>query len=286
MIIYKNPHDIDIIAENLFKLLDFEDVLEVLKTRYCFACAEYSHPRVKELLEKQKIKFIPPLTLFIHDGKQEGLRNESLIINKIEGFLETNYLKEQIFDCLSNNNLKNVSKSNNNKFDDFQQFGNVHEDHFLSPAELLEKQKREYEEMEKEAQKRELEKKKEEEIKKKQKEEKHLIEENLRKKLSSERKNKEFIRKNLYPEPAKNDPESSTIVFRMPDGNTRERIFKKSWKILELYNYVNSLDNVLTEEDTEYDLITPFPMKVFDDYDATLEEMGLFPNAVLQVREK
>ena len=39
------------------------------------------------------------------------------------------------------------------------------------------------------------------------------------------------------------------------------------------------------EENNEFDLITPFPIKVFNDMDKTLEEEKLFPNAVLQIRE-
>lgn len=38
-------------------------------------------------------------------------------------------------------------------------------------------------------------------------------------------------------------------------------------------------------ESDKYELIQPFPFKLYSDCEKTLEEEKLFPNAVLQIRE-
>jgi hypothetical protein len=76
------------------------------------------------------------------------------------------------------------------------------------------------------------------------------------------------------------------IVFRYPDGETRvERRFLKVDKIEMLYDFVDSLGTEIFEESNEYDLIVPFPFKAMSDKNRTIFEEGLFPNAVLQIRE-
>lgn len=47
---------------------------------------------------------------------------------------------------------------------------------------------------------------------------------------------------------------------------------------------MDSLGKILIESD-KYDLIQTLPRKVFDDKNKTLEEEGLYPNGVLQIRE-
>lgn len=53
-----------------------------------------------------------------------------------------------------------------------------------------------------------------------------------------------------------------------------------------MYDLVDSLEENIFEESEEYDIIQPFPFKIFMDKDKTMEEEKLFPNAVLQIREK
>lgn len=38
-------------------------------------------------------------------------------------------------------------------------------------------------------------------------------------------------------------------------------------------------------ESDKYELIQPFPFKLYNEMDKTLEDEKLFPNAVLQIRE-
>ncbi len=49
--------------------------------------------------------------------------------------------------------------------------------------------------------------------------------------------------------------------------------------------FVKTLGPEVLTESEEYDLIIPFPFKIYDKQEKTLEEEGLFPNAVLQIRE-
>ncbi len=53
-----------------------------------------------------------------------------------------------------------------------------------------------------------------------------------------------------------------------------------------MYDLVESLEQNIFEETEEFDIIQTFPFKVFADKDKTIEEEKLFPNAVLQIREK
>ena len=49
--------------------------------------------------------------------------------------------------------------------------------------------------------------------------------------------------------------------------------------------FITSLGpGVLTESD-KFDLIIPFPFKVYNEMEKTLNEEGLCPNAVIQIRE-
>jgi hypothetical protein len=274
---------LEIIQENLFNLLDKDDIVEILRSNYSMVIMEESHHEIKELLKNQGIKFIPPTTLFLHDSTETYLNNKNLVLSKMEGFLEVNYFSELITENLG----KVKVKHNDNKNDNFSNFNQQQDDDYLlSNTELLAKQKRQLEEMEREVMNKEIEKKKQDE---KLEEEKKLMlkkEMSLKKKVSLEKRNKDSLRKNLLKEPEKSNPECTTIHFRLPDGDIQERRFDKTCKIIELYNFISSLDDVLTEEETEYDIITPFPMKIFDNYDATLEQEGLFPNSMLTVREK
>jgi len=53
-----------------------------------------------------------------------------------------------------------------------------------------------------------------------------------------------------------------------------------------LYDLVESLDEQIFEETEEFDIIQTFPFKIFSDKNKTIEEEKLFPNALLQIREK
>lgn len=53
-----------------------------------------------------------------------------------------------------------------------------------------------------------------------------------------------------------------------------------------MYDLIDSLEENIFEESEEYDIIQIFPYKIFNDKDKTIEEEKLFPNAILQIKEK
>ena len=98
----------------------------------------------------------------------------------------------------------------------------------------------------------------------------------------------EIKKQTLPPEPDENNPNKTTIVFRYPDGSqSKERRFLKTDKVQLLYFFIESLGREIYTEDeaTSFDLIQPFPFKVYNEKEKTLEEERLFPNAVLQIKE-
>ena len=145
----------------------------------------------------------------------------------------------------------------------------------LTDGEILNQQKFEMEELERKT------RIKEEQIKKEKKEQ-----ESIEKEI--ETKAKEALTK-IIEEPDINNPDVATICFRYPDGErTKARRFLKSNKIQNLYDYVTSLgkDIYIENQNKNFSLYQPFPPKKYEILDNTLEQEGLFPNAVIQIREE
>ena len=125
----------------------------------------------------------------------------------------------------------------------------------------------------------------------KQNEEKKIFEEKEKYQniINQEMEESKKILANLKPEPDDENPEKCIILFRFPDGEKSvQRKFLKQDKINLLYDYIKSLGReIFTENDYHhFSLLQTFPYKLFDDKkDNTLEEEGLFPNSVLQIKE-
>ena len=126
---------------------------------------------------------------------------------------------------------------------------------------------------------------------KKQIEEKKLLEEEENKQniIDKEIEESKKIAVTLKPEPEDDNPDKCIILFRFPDGDrTVQRKFLKHDKINLLYDFIKSLGrDIFTEkEHHHFSLLQTFPFKNFDDIkDNTLEQEGLFPNSVLQIKE-
>ena len=52
-----------------------------------------------------------------------------------------------------------------------------------------------------------------------------------------------------------------------------------------LYDYVDSLGQGILQESDKYDLVQSMPKKEYNNMEKSLEEEGLWPNAILQIRE-
>ena len=152
----------------------------------------------------------------------------------------------------------------------------------MSDGEVLEKQKNEMEQLERQAQMKEEEKRKE------KLREQNLQKEEEKKLKEIEKKAKEAKRK-IVDEPEEGNPEATTICFRYPDGEKRkDRRFLKTHTIQNLYDYITSLGNEIYSEEGNngFSLFQPFPPKKYSNMTNTLEQEGLFPNAVIQIREE
>ena len=89
-------------------------------------------------------------------------------------------------------------------------------------------------------------------------------------------------------EPVEGDKDASSIVFRLPvSGERISRRFLKSEKVGTLYDFIDSLGEKVQFEHTEgeYVIMQSMPRKLFVEKEKTLAEEGLFPRAMLQVKE-
>ena len=188
------------------------------------------------------------------------------VINILEGEITLDIFNNALIDCIEK---LGIQQNINN-------LGN------LTDGEVLQQQKIDMENLEMQAQKREEELRKEKLLEQKRKKEEELKEKELEKKVDE-------AKKRIVEEPEDNDPNSTIICFRYPDGETRkDRRFLKTHTIQNLYDYVTSLgkDIYTEEENNKFSLYQPFPPKKYDNMENTLEKEGLFPNAVIQIREE
>ena len=195
-----------------------------------------------------------------------------------------------------NNSNKNISKNYNDKNDKDDPFKNVKNENLnrrdnmladsiygLTDAQILAKRENEIRELERQQEEKE---KKEEEEKRK-----ILEEENRIKKLNNKYiYEAKIVKMFLSEEPKEDNPDACHIKFRHPDGEKIiERRFLKTDKIATLYDYVKSIGREIFIEDDAFDfeLIGGFPPKSLEDKkNNTLGEEGMFPNYILQIKEK
>ncbi|CDW77100.1 fas-associated factor 1 [Stylonychia lemnae] len=154
---------------------------------------------------------------------------------------------------------------------------------------LKEKQKRELEEaqlLDQIKRSEEAEKLKQQQQEEEQKRLDQLLQEQIhQQKLTIAQKKKE----QLPLEPPEGDPNVCSLVFRLPGSGERvSRRFLKTQKIQLIYDYIESLGEQLQFETPHCDFIIfqSMPKKEYNDMERTLAEEGLFPRAMLQIKEK
>ena len=146
----------------------------------------------------------------------------------------------------------------------------------LSDGQILEKRENDIKELERQFEEKE----------KKEKEEENRIN-----KLQIEYENEAENAKELLPEePEESNVDVCNIVFRHPDGEkTLGRRFLKSDKVEVLFTFIKSKGREIFEERESNDfniICLGIPPKSLEDKkNNTLEEEGLYPNSVLQIKE-
>ena len=237
--------------------------------------------RLQSIVSDNELVF--PSFVFCHNSSKYP--SAILTKNHVITILESENINLKIFHStlldilkkfnLKNNNINNINNNNiSNEFD--KSFGP------LTDAEILNQQNFEMAKLEKEAIKKEEELKKEKINEEKRKKE----EENKIKEIENKAKEAKV---KVVEEPGEDNPDTAEICFRYPDGEkTKNRRFLKSHTIQNLYDYITSLgEEIYTEkENNNFSLYQPFPPKKFDIMENTLEKEGLFPNAVIQIREE
>ena len=186
-------------------------------------------------------------------------------------------------------NIRNNSNELNNNNCNYSNYGlnnsnnSMAQKNPLSESTLIRKdQDNKMKELEKMQEEKERKEKEEKEKKRKEEEKEKEI-------IKNEQEEKEIFSKLIPSEPDDNNPDKCIIIFRLPDGEKNiQRKFLKTNKISVLYDYIKSLGREIYSEDQyhSFSIIQTFPFKNFEDkLNNTLEEEGLFPNSVLQIRE-
>ncbi|OMJ73448.1 hypothetical protein SteCoe_27865 [Stentor coeruleus] len=113
-----------------------------------------------------------------------------------------------------------------------------------------------------------------EERKKKEEEQKRILDEKLEKEKEENEKKRKMME--IGDEPV--DGEIACLSFRLPNGSKIERKFDKNRQVKVLYDYLEAqgLKN--------FEVLYGFPAVVLGNKNATLEESGLYPKALVIVR--
>jgi hypothetical protein len=227
--------------------------------------------------------------------------NPSIVLEKLEEHFHEDSLITTIYKLLTNKDsiekgtyVQGIRSSGNIQDNqnipsgyDYKDYQYDFEEEDDSHSSIIRKQNEEMRrlEQEEEEKKRRI-KLEEEKRRQKEKEEKEM----LRKKQEEQQRSrtmKLFKLKQLPVEPTADDKNSTHILFRCPDGIHRiERRFNKKDTVGDMYNFIESLDDVSFNQEGKFELIQPFPFALFNDKEKTLEEEKLYPNAVVQIREK
>ena len=276
-------------AMNFFKLINNDNTLkDIVYQRTAIYPLIKDSREGKDLVKQLNIKIFPTFLIVLYkDQKRFALigqidkinQNINLLIEKIlEG-------KDILIGDSNNDNKNNYNKNNTDNNNVDNGFSDERKNSFngMTDGEVLAKQESDLKKLEK------IEEDKKKEMERIEKEK--IIEENKQKqKLIQEKNEMENALKLLPEEPSDDDPNKCVILFRFPNGEkSKERKFLKTDKISLLYIFVKSLGReIFTEnENNNFSLIQTFPRKNFDELqDSTLEQEGMFPNAMLQIQEK
>ena len=224
-------------------------------------------------------EFIYPALIFVYNKINLSNINKYSELTKMQGTDGIHNLPNILQYAIEEKNKR--QNNNNNNSNNINSFSDDIIYNEFSSGDIIAKQKHDLAELERQVQQKE---KEEREKKLKEEKEKKLQEE---KKIQYQKQIEE-IKKKIKPEPNKDDPNSTLIVLRYPNGEQRvERRFLKTDVVQDLYDFVNSLGReIYTEtENNGFSIIQPFPPKHFNEMNKTLEEEGLVPNALLQIKE-
>ena len=272
IIIFYDRTNLEFLEQFINKICRNSSIMKILRQKCVIFPILSSNSNGYKLLNiLSELNLSCPSLLFCFDKSNEnifGKNNINKIIDRQSINIDIFYksLIQSLSQIEQNNSLNNSIIQNNQENNNYN---------YLTDGEILQKQRNDMEELEKNVQNMED----------------AIKTENIKKKenLDKIEKEAEKYKTKFISEPDKNNPDCCTICFRYPDGDKRrDRRFLKTDKIKILYEYVKSLGNEIYTEDEncDFSLYQPFPPKKYDNMENTLENEGLFPNAVIQIKEE
>ena len=269
IIFFYDRNNFEFLKEFINKICRNTTIMDILKQKcliFPILSTSSNGYKIQDIISDSNLTC--PSLIFCYNKEKENIFGKNNIIKMIK---EESMSIDIFYKTLTNLIMQIDEKNNINK--NILQESNSY--NILTDGEILQRQKKEMEELEKNAQKMD------ENIKMENNKKKEILE-----KIE---KTAEELKKKFELEPDKDNPDCCTISFRFPDGDKRQdRRFLKNNKVKDLYDYVKSLGNeIYTEEGNGvFSLYQPFPPKKYENMENTLENEGLFPNAVIQIKEE
>ena len=269
IIFFYDRNNFEFLKEFINKICRNTTIMDILKQKcliFPILSTSSNGYKIQDIISDSNLTC--PSLIFSYNKEKENIFGKNNIIEIIK---EESISIDIFYKTLTNLIMQIDEKNNINK--NILQESNSY--NILTDGEILQRQKKEMEELEKNAQKMD------ENIKMENNKKKEILE-NIE-------KTAEELKKKFEIEPDKDNPDCCTISFRFPDGDKRQdRRFLKNNKVKDLYDYVKSLGNeIYTEEGNGvFSLYQPFPPKKYENMENTLENEGLFPNAVIQIKEE
>ena len=269
IIFFYDRNNFEFLKEFINKICRNTTIMDILKQKcliFPILSTSSNGYKIQDIISDSNLTC--PSLIFCYNKEKENIFGKNNIIKMIK---EESMSIDIFYKTLTNLIMQIDEKNNINK--NILQESNSY--NILTDGEILQRQKKEMEELEKNAQKMD------ENIKMENNKKKEILE-----KIE---KTAEELKKKFEIEPDKDNPDCCTISFRFPDGDKRQdRRFLKNNKVKDLYDYVKSLGNeIYTEEGNGvFSLYQPFPPKKYENMENTLENEGLFPNAVIQIKEE
>ena len=269
IIFFYDRNNFEFLKEFINKICRNTTIMDILKQKcliFPILSTSSNGYKIQDIISDSNLTC--PSLIFSYNKEKENIFGKNNIIEIIK---EESISIDIFYKTLTNLIMQIDEKNNINK--NILQESNSY--NILTDGEILQRQKKEMEELEKNVQKMD------ENIKMENNKKKEILE-NIEKEA-------EELKKKFEIEPDKDNPDCCTISFRFPDGDKRQdRRFLKNNKIKDLYDYVKSLGNeIYTEEGNGvFSLYQPFPPKKYENMENTLENEGLFPNAVIQIKEE
>jgi hypothetical protein len=271
IIIYEKNH-LDFLRVFINKICRNSSLMDILKKNciiFPILSSSSNGYRIQNILD---LDTSSPSIIFCFNNSNENIFEKDNIIEQIQG---TSININNFYNVLMNS-LTKINKEKNAINENLNKYSYLNNDiNILTDGEILQRQKDDMEKLEKDAQDME------EEIK--------LKKNKKREQFEKIEKKAEILKKKFEKEPEEDNPDVCVISFRYPDGDKRkERRFLKNNKIKDLYDYIESLGNEIYTEDGNgvFSLYQPFPPKKYENMENTLEKEGLFPNALIQIKEE